>query len=106
MSTTPRKGEHENQDRGPLLVAVACMMMTLCTAAIISRILARRKTKMKLGADDYLAFLAHVRIIRIVHDDTNLCSCVSMQFFLVGLAVEYFFCMPLLSIDLISNLTL
>lgn len=74
-------------------MAVACMMMTFCTAAIISRILARRKTKLKLGADDYLAFLAHVRILGNVHDDTDICSYVSMQCFLVGLAVEYFFCM-------------
>lgn len=87
-------------------MAVACMMMTLCTAAIISRILARRKTKMKLSADDYLAFLAHVRILGIVHDDTNICLCILMQCFLVGLAVEYFLCMYLSSIELISNLTL
>lgn len=63
MSMKIRERDHDDQDRGPLLVAVACMMITLCTAAVISRVLARQKTKMKLGADDYLVFLAHVRII-------------------------------------------
>lgn len=65
MSITTREEEHDNErneNRGPLLVGATCMMITLCTATVILRVLARRRTKMKFWADDYLAFLAHVRI--------------------------------------------
>ena len=92
MANTNRARDRDNEDRGPSLVVVASVMMALCTAALISRGLARRKTKMNLGADDFLVFLAYVRTLEIRDEHSVIYFNVSLQCLLVGLAVEYFLC--------------
>lgn len=52
---------HINEDRGPILIGVTCMLLVLCIAATSARFLARRITRAPLAADDYLVLAALVR---------------------------------------------
>jgi hypothetical protein len=49
-----------NDDAANVLIGVTCMLLVLCIAAVGGRILARRMSKVRLGADDYLALVALV----------------------------------------------
>lgn len=49
-----------NDDAANTLIGITCMLLVLCTAAVVGRILARRSLKLRLEADDYLALLALV----------------------------------------------
>ena len=46
--------------QGRVLIGITCMFLTLCTAAVIGRVVARRMVKARLMVDDYLAFAALV----------------------------------------------
>lgn len=52
---------HIDEDRGPILIGVSCMLLVLCVGATSARFLARRITRAPLAADDYLVLAALVR---------------------------------------------
>ena len=52
-----------NDDAGDTIIGIACMLLVLCTAAVVTRILARRFMKLRLEADDYLALIGLVRSV-------------------------------------------
>lgn len=50
-----------NEDRGPIMMAVICMLLGLCFIATSARILARWVSRVPFAADDYLILIALVR---------------------------------------------
>ena len=60
---------HANDNRQSTIYGVCAMLGVLATLAVTLRFVARRsvmkKHRVELGADDYLALLALVRLIRI-----------------------------------------
>lgn len=50
----------ESVQGGEVLIGTVCMLLALCTAAVVGRLFARRLAKIALGADDYFALLALV----------------------------------------------
>lgn len=57
-------GPPMNSDDGDILIGIACMLLVLCMAAVGGRLLARRISKLRLEADDYLALVALVSDIQ------------------------------------------
>ena len=52
----------ESVQSGEVLIGIVCMLLALCTAAVVGRLFARRRAKVALGADDYFALVALVCI--------------------------------------------
>ena len=51
-----------NQNEGPRLIATIVVFFTLATSTVAIRFLSRKLKRAPLSADDYLAFLALVRL--------------------------------------------
>ena len=51
---------HIHEDRGPIVIGVCASLFILSTSAVILRVVARRRKKVKLAWDDYSIFLAEV----------------------------------------------
>ncbi|KAL8978508.1 MAG: hypothetical protein Q9205_005922 [Flavoplaca limonia] len=47
---------------GEAFIGITCMLLVLCTAAVVGRLVARRMTKAMFEADDYASLLALSRI--------------------------------------------
>lgn len=67
---TPNTSSHAheplvNDDAGDTIIGITCMLLVLCTAAVLTRTLARRINKLRLEADDYLALIGLVRSVPI-----------------------------------------
>jgi hypothetical protein len=61
--TSAVSGAHRTQldeNAASIMVGVTCMLLVLCIAAVLGRLLARRMSKLQLEADDYLALVALV----------------------------------------------
>lgn len=56
----PARGPLVNDDAGDTIIGITCMLLVLCIAAVVARILARRISKLRLEADDYLALIGLV----------------------------------------------
>lgn len=52
---------NSNDNKGPLFVGIGTMILALCSLVLCGRFVGRRITKNVVGADDYLAMVAHVR---------------------------------------------
>lgn len=45
---------HKDEDRGPTVIIISCLLLALCTIAVCARFVARRVLKVKVGWDDWL----------------------------------------------------
>lgn len=61
----PARGPMVNDDAGDTIIGITCMLLVLCIAAVVARILARRISKLRLEADDYLALIGLVSLVPI-----------------------------------------
>lgn len=57
--------------RGEVLIGTTCMLLVLCTAAVVGRLFARRMAKVALEANDYFALVALVCVSDVVAMVTN-----------------------------------
>ncbi|KAL8847521.1 MAG: hypothetical protein Q9221_007449 [Calogaya cf. arnoldii] len=48
---------------GETFIGITCMLLVLCTAAVVGRLYARRMTKARLEADDYTSLLALLLLV-------------------------------------------
>ncbi|KAL8879759.1 MAG: hypothetical protein Q9198_002695 [Flavoplaca austrocitrina] len=48
---------------GEAFIGITCMLLVLCTAAVVGRLVARRMTKAMFEADDYASLLALLILI-------------------------------------------
>lgn len=56
----PAHGPLMSDEDGDIVIGITCMLLVLCTMAVVARILARRISKLRLEADDYLALIGLV----------------------------------------------
>lgn len=54
VSSPPQETQLDN-NAADIMVGVTCMLLVLCIAAVLGRLLARRMAKLQLEADDYFA---------------------------------------------------
>lgn len=59
------RGPSVNDDAGDTIIGITCMLLVLCIAAVVGRVLARRISKLRLETDDYLALVGLVSSIPI-----------------------------------------
>lgn len=65
------RGPQMNDDAANTMIGFTCMLLVLCTATVVGRLLARRNLKLRLEADDYLALVALVSSISSSPRDFN-----------------------------------
>lgn len=63
-------GPRMDDDAANVLIGVTCMLLVLCIAVVGGRLLGRRMSKVRLGADDYLALVALVSDILVRQGST------------------------------------
>lgn len=59
------RGPLINDEAANTIIGITCMLLVLCIAAVVGRILARRNLKLRIEADDYLALVALVSSIPV-----------------------------------------
>ena len=86
---------HSHENRGPIIIGICSTLLVLSTIAIVLRVIARRIRLAKLGADDYLIFLAEVGFVLDNRGlRTNRCTFVC-RYFSLALQSRYFLvCFP------------
>lgn len=74
-------GSAINSDGANIMIGIACMLLVLCMAAVGGRLLARRRAKLRLEADDYLALVALVSDFQSVNGVQVILICISSSVF-------------------------
>ncbi|KAL9119095.1 MAG: hypothetical protein Q9187_004352 [Circinaria calcarea] len=80
-----------NETRGPVVIGVTTMLIVLTSAAVSARVVARRMTRAKIAADDFLVFAAQVSMLSLLGSLMVLITTRCSQFIFFGLATEFFF---------------